>query len=293
VSSVRLPMRRAAIAWLFLAPALLIIAAFNLYPLAYAFVLSFQHYSISGTSWVGLENYRRVLADPIVHRAFANTLEYTAVVVTGGIAISLSLALLLHGRSSAWQTTFKALYYLPAQIGAVVSAVIWVYIFAPVDGLLNHILAALHLPQPLWLANSHTALPAIIATALIGGHGAAVILYLAALSGIPQSYYESARLDGVGAWTQFWRITFPLLRPTTVYVLIIGVIGSFQVFGSVYLMTQGGPQFSTDTVVYDIYDAFFKRGQVGSACAEAFLLGLIIVAVSLLQYRTLATDVEY
>lgn len=286
-------MERRLSAALFLAPALLVVMVFGLCPLVYAFALSFQHYNLFHSTWVGLDNYRRVLVDPIVHRAFWNTFVYTAIVVISGIAISLTLAMLLYPRSATQQTAFKALYYLPAQIGVVVTALVWVYIFAPVDGLLNHILGLLHLPQPLWLANPHTALPAIIATAVIGGHGAGVILYLAALGNIPRSYYETAQLDGANAWTQFWRITFPLVRPTTIYVLILGVIGSFQVFGSIYLMTQGGPQFSTDTVVYDIYDAFFKRGEVGIACAEAFLLGLVIVAVSLIQYRFFATDVEY
>lgn len=286
-------MERSRTAWMFLAPALAVVAVFSLYPITYAFVLSFQHYNVMHSDWVGLDNYRRVLVDPIVHRALLNTVVYAAVVVGAGVTIALGLALLLHARGAAWQTTFKALYYLPAQIGIVVTAVVWVYLYAPVDGLLNHLLAAMHLPQPLWLANPHTALPAIIATAVIGGHGAGVILFLAALGGIPKSYYEAARLDGTSAWTQFWRITFPLIRPTTVYVLIIGFIGSFQVFGAIYLMTQGGPAFRTDTIVYDIYDAFFKRGEVGIACAEAFLLGIVIVAVSLLQYRALASDVEY
>jgi multiple sugar transport system permease protein len=286
-------MARSRTAWLFLAPALAVVAVFSLYPIAYAFMLSFQHYNVMHSDWVGLDNYRRVLVDPIVHRALLNTVVYAAVVVGAGVTIALGLALLLHSRGAAWQTTFKALYYLPAQIGVVVTAVVWVYLYAPIDGLLNHLLAAMHLPQPLWLANPHTALPAIIATAVIGGHGAGVILFLAALGGIPKSYYEAARLDGTSAWRQFWRITFPLIRPTTVYVLIIGFIGSFQVFGAIYLMTQGGPAFRTDTIVYDIYDAFFKRGEVGIACAEAFLLGIVIVAVSLLQYRALASDVEY
>lgn len=278
---------------LFLAPALIVIAVFGVYPMLYAFILSFEHYHLFESSWVGAENYRRVLVDPIVHRAALNTAIYTVVVVASGLGISLTLALLLHGRSRRAQDAFKAAYYLPAQVGAVVVALIWIYIFAPVDGLANHILGALGLAQPLWLADRHTALPAIIATAVIGGHGAGVILYLAALGGIPRSYYEAAQLDGVSTWRQFWHITWPLIKPTTVYVLIIGVIGSFQVFGSIYLMTRGGPAFSTDTVVYDVYDAFFKRGEVGVACAEAFLLGLLIAAVSAIQYRTFATSVEY
>lgn len=278
---------------LFLFPALGIVAVFGVYPLLYAFALSFQHYNLFHSAWVGLENYRRVAVDPIVHRAVLNTVVYTVVVVGSGVAISLSLALLLHGRGPRWQATMRAAYYLPAQVGVVVTAVVWVYIFAPVDGLANHALAALHLPQQLWLSDRHTALAAIIAAAVLSGHGGGVILYLAALGNIPRSYYETAELDGASRWRQFWQITWPLIKPTTVYVLVVGVIGSFQVFGAIYLMTQGGPAFATDTVVYDIYDAFFKRGEVGVACAEAFLLGLLIVAVSLVQYRALATDVEY
>lgn len=283
--------RRAAA--LFLAPACLLLAAFAVLPLLYAFVLSFQHYNVMHSTWAGLDNYRRVLVDPIVHRALVNTIAYTIVVVSSTLCISLGLALLLERRSARAQTAFKALYYLPAQIGVVVSAVVWLYIFSPVDGLLNHVLAALHLPQPLWLADPRTALGAIIATAVLSGHGAGVILYLSALGAIPRSYYEAAAVDGIAPWQQFWRITLPLVRPTTLYVLIIGIIGSFQVFGAIYLMTGGGPQFSTDTVVYDIYDAFFKRGEVGVACAEAFLLAAVIAIIALVQYRALATDVEY
>jgi len=281
--------------FLFLAPSLLLFAIFLFYPLLRALVLSFQKFDVYGSEWVGMKNYAYViLHDAVYHQALLNTAVYTVFVVPVGVAISLGLAVLLFPLPGKIQAFFRGAYYLPGHMGAIILSLIWLYIFAPLiqSGLLNYLLHAFRFPTHLWLADSRTALGAVIMTAVIGGHGGGVILYLAAMGAIPRTIFEAAAMDAASAWTRFRRITWPLIKPTTVYIVIISTIASFQVFGTIYVLTQGGPEHSTTTLVYQIYDDFSHQ-EFGLAAAQAFILGVLIVAFSLIQYRFLATDVEY
>jgi multiple sugar transport system permease protein len=144
-----------------------------------------------------------------------------------------------------------------------------------------------------WIGDSRTALGTLIGMAFLGGQGAAVVLLSAAMNAIPRDYYEAARLDGAGAWQSFWHITLPLTKPTVLYLMIVGTIGSFQVFIPVYIITRGGPNHATDTIVYRIFTTAFDLFDFGRASAMAVVLFLVIAAAAVIQYRSLSADVEY
>ncbi len=184
--------------------------------------------------------------------------------------------------------------YLPTVASGVTMALVWFWIYDPTNmGLLNMILGYIGIDSQMWLGSRSTALFSLILMSWLTGHGAGIILYLAALGGIPKSLYEAADIDHASAWSQFRNITMPLLKPTTLYLLVMGVIGSFQVFMSIYLMTQGGPNFATTTIAYLIYVHAFEYYQFGLAAAESFALGIVIILASVFQFKLMSTDVEF
>ena len=223
-----------------------------------------------------------------------NTAIYTIGTVPINIGISLFLAMMIFPINKRSQTFFKASFYLPAVTSGITMSLIWLWMFDPTkSGLINYVLSFVGLDPQMWLASSSTALFSLMLMTYIGGHGVGVILYLAAMGGIPESLYEAADIDAASSWSKLKNITWPLLKPTTLYMLITGVIGSFQVFEATYVMTQGGPNFATTTISYLIYQHAFEYYQFGLAAAEAFILGLVIVVISVLQFKYMASDVEY
>jgi multiple sugar transport system permease protein len=289
-------------AYLFIAPLLLLVGLFLLYPLVHAFIISFQKVGIARdqtTQWVGTANFAYTLSNPVWQRALLNTAVYALINVVTGIAISLGLAWLIFPLSAPSQNFFKAAYYLPAHIGGIMVALVWYWMFAPIGGLLNYLVSLFGAPTLLWIKDPNTtlgvsnALWSMSLIPILGGHGGGVILYLAAMGSIPKTLYEAADIDAASGWTRFARITWPLLKPTTLFVLVTSTIGSFQVFEFVYLLTQGGPNFGTITVVYQIYLEAFERYQFGMASAQAFILAAIIVGLSIFQFRVASSDVEY
>ncbi|EAQ6393102.1 sugar ABC transporter permease, partial [Salmonella enterica] len=208
--------------------------------------------------------------------------------------ITFVLSYFIFQMKSKWQTFFKATLYLPAVASGVTISIVWLAIFDPTDsGLLNRFLGLFGLDPVIWLGQSGTALFSLILMNWLGSHGAGIILYLAAMGGIPKSLYEAADIDHASGWTQFSKITWPLLKPTTLYLLVTGVITSFQVFISVYLMTQGGPNFATTTIAYLIYETAFKFYEFGLASAQSFVLAIIIIVISVIQFKYFSSDIEY
>ncbi len=280
-------------AYFFVAPAMIHFAVFNVYPILSTVYLSFVRFNMQGNTWVGLRNYQVAMSDPIFWKSLANTALYTMVVVPVGIGIALFLSTLIFPLKPSAQNFYKGAFYLPGIVSAVVVSMIWLWMFDSAHGLLNYLLSVMHLQPISWLGESRTALPSLMFMAVAGGGGAAVILYLAAMGGIPDSLYEAARIDGANRWTEFWKITLPLLKPTTLYLVVMGTIGSFQVFTSIYMMTRGGPSFATTTIVYRIYQTAFDFLKLGRASAMALALALIIITVSAIQFKFLGTEVEY
>lgn len=281
-------------AYLFILAPVLLFLVFTLYPVLSALVMSFQKYNIMNSTWVGLDNYERLVKDDTFWKSIRNTLIFTVGTVPVNILITFVLSYFIFQMKSKWQTFFKATLYLPAVASGVTISIVWLAIFDPTDsGLLNRFLSLFGLDPVIWLGQSGTALFSLILMNWLGSHGAGIILYLAAMGGIPKSLYEAADIDHASGWTQFSKITWPLLKPTTLYLLVTGVITSFQVFISVYLMTQGGPNFATTTIAYLIYETAFKFYEFGLASAQSFVLAVIIIVISVIQFKYFSSDIEY
>ncbi|MEK4108953.1 multiple sugar transport system permease protein [Paenibacillus sp. DS2363] len=281
-------------AYLFILAPVLLFLIFTLYPVLTALVMSFQKYNIMNSTWVGLDNYERLVKDETFWKSIKNTVIFTVGTVPVNILITFVLSYFIYQMKTKWQTFFKATMYLPAVASGVTISIVWLAIFDPTDsGLLNRFLGLFGLDPVIWLGQSGTSLFSLILMNWLGSHGAGIILYLAAMGGIPKSLYEAADIDHASGWTQFSKITWPLLKPTTLYLLVTGVITSFQVFISVYLMTQGGPNFATTTIAYLIYETAFKFYEFGLASAQSFVLAIIIIVISVIQFKYFSSDIEY
>jgi multiple sugar transport system permease protein len=284
-------------AWAFAAPALLIITVFFFVPVLAALIVSLTDFDlyaladIRNLRFVGLGNYRNLLHAADFWRAVANTGYFVAVGVPLSLAASLASALLVNSRLAYLAAFFRTALFAPVVTTLVAVAVVWRYLLHTRYGLLNYALAHIGIHPIDWLGDPHWALPAIILFAVWKNFGYNMVIFLAALQSIPADLYEAARLDGASLWQEFRRITLPMLRPTLLLVSILTVAGYFQLFAEPYVMTQGGPLQSTVSVLYFMYEEGFKWWNLGSASAVAFLLFLMILAVTALQLR-LARDAQ-
>ncbi len=280
----------------FLAPFLAVMALFTAWPLLQALWLSFHSYDLfSPARWVGLDNYSYLLTQGDFWISIRNTALYTAVVVAAQTVLAIVLALIMD-QSIRGKTFFRVAFFLPSVTSSVAISLIFMFIFFK-NGVLNQALAWLHL-EPLfgwgglgtpvdWLGDVKTALWAIMAQNVWSTAGFFMIVFLAGLQDIPESLYEAARVDGANPAQQFRHITLPLLRPTTFYVVTMGLIGCFQVFDQVYVMTEGGPLKATLTTAYLLYKEAFVNFNMGYACAIAFVLATIIFAITMVQKRVM------
>jgi multiple sugar transport system permease protein len=282
-------------AYLFITPLLIDFAVFTVYMIYRVVAMSFQTLSYGTTSWVGLKHYEFIRNDPQFWNAMKNTLVYTIATVPFGILLALMLSELIYRRSQRIQVFYKSAYYLPSVVSTVVLSLVWAWIYQPYNGVLNYFGELLGQEPINWLGNPTYALPSIIVMSIVGGVGVSVVFITAAMGGIPQSLYDAARIDGAGEWVRFWRVTVPLLRPTLLYLSVVGFIGNFQVFEQIYIMTQGGPGYpgATETVGYLIYSSAFTSLNLGRAAAESVVLFFAILIFSVLQFRVFASDAEY
>ena len=283
--------KHGAAAWILAGPALLVIAVFFAIPVVAGLALSltdFDIYALADLStlrFVGLRNYAQLLQTPLFWQALANTLYFVVVGVPASIGLSLAAALLLDSRFARWQPFFRTALFAPVVTTVVAVAVIWRYLLHTRYGLINQGLEAIGLAPVDWLGDPHWSMPAIILFAAWKNFGYNMVILLAALQAIPGELYESARVDGAGPLRQFTDLTFPLLTPTLVMVGIMTLAGYFQLFAEPYVMTQGGPLRSTVSVLYFMYEEGFRWWNLGNASAVAFLLFLVIFAVSSVLLR--------
>jgi multiple sugar transport system permease protein len=271
--------------YLLIAPAFLIYAVYILLPVAAVCLLSLTSYRLVGAwRWIGLENFRQLWGDENFTMALRNTGVYAAFTLVPSIALGLVLAALLNRRLRGLGF-FRQVYYFPNIVSTVAAAVTWLWILDPANGFLNRLLGLLGLPQPEWLYNPATALPALIGLGVWKSLGFNMVIYLAALQGIPRQIYEAARVDGAREVDAFLRITIPLVQPTTFFLVIMGFINGFQVFDQIYIMTQGGPANATTTLVHQIYlNAFFYH-RLGYASAISIFLAAVVAAVTIVNFR--------
>ena len=278
---------------LFLAPSLLGLIVFTLIPILASLGLSFSDwYLLSPPKFVGLQNFRDIFADGVLWISLTNTLKYAAMIIPGSTALALALALFIN-REFRGIKLIRLFFMLPGVASLVAIAMVWRWLYNDQFGLFNTGLRAVGLSPIGWLTSEQWVLPAIVLMLLWSGMGFDAIIYLAALRNIPRHLYEAADLDGANSWQKFWKITFPLLTPIHFYNLIIGLIGSFQVFDVIYVMTEGGPGFSSRVFAYHLFLQAFRRFRMGYASAMAWFLFLIIFVLTLIQWRILGRRVEY
>ncbi|HEX2909470.1 MAG TPA: sugar ABC transporter permease [Chloroflexia bacterium] len=281
--------RQARAGYLFILPSLVILAVFVFWPIVQSVILSLEHWRFGSDSqeWAGLDNYNRLLGDERVWGAFRNTLYYTALSVPLSLAVPLALALALNRRLPG-RALLRSAFFLPVIGSFAIVAIIWTFLLDPDIGLLSYWLAVMNIPVANWLRDPTWAMPAVIAVSVWKNLGFNMVIFLAGLQGISPSYYEAAAIDGASSWSRFWKITLPLLRPTALFVLVVSVIGAFQVFDPVYVMTpHGGPLFSTETVVTYIYHQGIELVDISYAASIGVVLFLIVFALTLLQLRVL------
>jgi ABC-type sugar transport system permease subunit len=281
--------------YLFLAPGLLLFSVFRLYPLLDGLRLSFTNARLGRVEygWVGLANYERLLEDTRFHTSLWNTAFYTAASTVPILAIPLVLAVALN-RGAGLRTFLRSAFFFPFTLSVVTVGLTWLWLLDPIVGPFNYYLRGLGLPVRSWLADPYTAMWGIILTTVWWVAGYYLVIYLAGLQDIPPELYEAAALDGASGWRSFWSITLPLLRPVLLFVFVTHIIGSFQIFGQVFVLTQGGPGDATRTVVQHLYETAFQNFfHFGSASAMAWVLFGFIVIFSLIQFRLLRGHTEY
>ncbi|AUS97058.1 spermidine/putrescine ABC transporter permease [Clostridium thermosuccinogenes] len=280
--------------YIFISVAMAVFLVFTVYPLISAFLISFQKFKPLGSEWVGLENYKALLKDELFFKSIVNTTIYTIGAVPVNLFISFGIALLMFPLSKKLQTMFKAIYYLPSVASGVTMSLVWLWIFDPLPaGLLNRLVALFGIPNQNWLGSTKTAMLSLLLMTWLGNHGKSIIIYVAALGGIPDSLFEVADIEGASFLKKVRYIIFPLLKPTTLFLTVTGVIGSFQVFMNAYLMTSGGPNNATTMIGLLIFRNAFTYFNFGVASAQALVLTLIIVVISVLQFKYFGEDVEY
>lgn len=281
------------IGYLFVAPLIIGLIVFSYGPVLAAFGLSFTKGDyISTPKWIGLDNYASLLNDELFWKSLRNTLYYVVGVVPAGIALSLLLALAMNQKLRGI-VFFRSIYFIPTITSSVAVSLMWLWIYNPEFGALNFLLDQVGIKGPAWLSSPQWAMPAVIVMAIWRGLGYNMLIFLAGLQGIPDVYYEAAEIDGADGWSKFWHITVPLLSPTTFMLLILGLIGAFQVFEYTYVMTGGGPVYSTLTIVLHIYNTAFRSFQMGYASAIAYVLFFILLALTIVQFRLQGRWVHY
>lgn len=280
--------------YLFIAVAMIVFLAFTVYPLISAVITSFQNYKPFGSTWVQFDNYKTALSNKLFWKACRNTIIYTALTVPLSLVIAFVVALMILPFRRGTQSFFKSLYYIPAVASAVVTSMVWIWIYDSSDaGLFNQLLSFFHLPTQQWLTSSRTAMLSLVLMALLGGNGSSIIIYIAALMGIDNTYFEAAEVDGATFMQKVRYIVLPLCKPTTLFLFITGVINSFQVFINAYMMTGGGPDNNTTMIGLLIFNNAFKYGKYGLACAQAILLTILIAVLTAIQFKVAGSDVEY
>jgi multiple sugar transport system permease protein len=273
--------------YLFAAPYLILFCGFVLLPLGYGFTLSLFRWDMLSAlppAFVGAANYQEAWADPYFWRALAATGRFVGLAVPLTLCLALAVAVGVQSVPERWQAFYRAAYYLPSVITITVAGLLWRWFYNAEFGLFNAYLGRVGIKVP-WITDPGWAMLSLVLMTLWWTVGGPMVALLAGLQNIPVAYYEAAALDGATGWRRFFHITLPLLRPVLLFVLVMNVIGAFQVFGQVYIITRGGPELSTRTMVQYIYETAFNNYRMGYAAALSWLLFGVIGLFSVIQFR--------
>ena len=287
-------LKKTLVAYSFLLPNFLGFAIFTLIPIVFALALSFMSWDgANEVSFAGLKNFERLFSDETFRISTFNTFYYALGTVPLTLIFSLALAVLLLNAFKG-RNVFRAIMFFPWVASLVAVAVVWNMIFHPVMGPVNNVLQALGVKNPpAWAASTVWAMPTVILVSIWKGAGYYMIIYLAALNGIPRYLYEAAEIDGAGKWRQFWKITVPMLTPATFFVVMILVINCFKVFDLIFVMTGGGPGRSTNVLVTEIYNMAFVEFNFGYSSAIALFLFVVVLIITIVQFRMEKKWVSY
>jgi len=288
--------RRKGTPYLMLAPIMAFFVVFMFGPIIYALWMSFWRWSLvgGGIRFLGFGNYMNAISQPRFIRSLVNSSYYVVASVVFAIPISLAIAMALNGIiSRRLRTVFTVLYFLPVVTSMVAASIVWRHMYHPGAGVINFFLGKLGLPAQGWTADPGQAMLAIIIMAIWKNLGFNVVIFLAALQGIPSIFHEAARIDGASKWAVFRRITFPLLQPASLFILVTSVIWGFQIFAPIFLMTEGGPGDSSYVLGYYIYEEAFDFDRMGYAAALAFVMFAILIIVTIFQLRVMAKKWKY
>lgn len=283
-------------AWAFITPGVAVIMLFGVVPVVWSAVMSFQRNDLfsPNTPFVGLANYRQMLHDPIIAQAIGHTLVYTALFVPGTMVVGLFLAVAMN-RQIRFINVYRTAAYATMAISTISEAIVFIWLFDPSYGIVNYVFSRVGIPQQPFLNSPSEALYVIVIMTIWGWTGFAVVIYLAALQGIPQVLTEAAAIDGAGRWATFRRVTLPLLSPASLFLVVWLTINALQLFDEVYLSTSGGPLNSTTVLVYYLYEQAFGGANFnfGYASAIAYFLFVVIIAVTAVQFRVGRRLVHY
>ena len=275
-------------AYFFLIPSLIFFVTFVVVPMFICVFYSFTEYGLGGVKgFAGLENYVKLFQDPIFHKGFMNTVLIVVVAVPTVTAFSLWVSSAIYKMHAIPRSFFRCVFYLPVVTGSVAITVVWKWILDPYNGILNQVAGTSGFD---WLGNQKTAIWFIILILFTTSIGQPIVLYVAALGNVDQSLIEAAQVDGATKLQVFWKIKWPQIVPTTLYVLVITTINSFQCFALIQLLTKGGPLNSTMTIMYQVYDTAYRLNDLGYACAIGVVLAIIIAIFSAIQFKVAKTD---
>lgn len=280
-------MQRKLLIGLFLAPTVIGLGLFTFLPILASVVLAFFSWDIiTPPRFVGLENFADIAADPTIRVSFLNTIGFVVVAVTLQLAVALVLAVLVNTRMPGLlKSFFRSVLFFPLVLSAASVSIIMGYLFNENFGLVNHVLNLLGMADVPWLTSTRGAMTVVILVYVWQNFGFSFLLFLGGLSSIPKEVYEAAQVDGATGWKQFWRITFPLVSPTTLVASVMAIISALQIFDQPYVLTRGGPGDSTRTAVMVIYESAFKQLEFGRASAIGIVLTVVIMLVTAVQFR--------
>jgi multiple sugar transport system permease protein len=274
--------------YLFLLPYLTLFLVFMILPLGYGLTLSFQRYEMltrEPATFVGLDNYREAVGDPLFRKALWATARFVIMAVPATVGLALLLAVGIDSLPASRAAIYRLCIFIPTMITISVAGILWRWFYNSQFGVFNALLAGVGVEPINWITDRRYAMPALVVMTVWWTVGGPTVILLAGLKQIPDAYYEAAAIDGAVGWRRFYYITLPLLRPVLLFVTVLNVIGAFQIFGQPFIITRGEPELSTRVLVYYIYDTAFNFYRMGYGSAMSWLLFLIIVAFSVVQFR--------
>ena len=281
------------VAYLFLLPSFSAFILFLFYPLMCTFIYSFHRFTIKTYRFIGLKNYIKLFQDDTFLKAIKNTLFFVITSTPTILIFSILAAAFIIKMSPKLRSLFMGAFYLPNITSIVTLTLIWRWIYNYRYGALNYVISLFGYENINWLSSKYTVLPSLLIFFIYLSLGMPIILLTAAMAAIPKTYYDAAKIDGATDWQILWKITVPLIRPTILYLMIILMIGSFQIFIIVVLLTGGGPYYRSTTIAFQIADSAFSNGYFGLASAMGIILLFIVSILTLVQYKFLSKDIQY